>query len=365
MTARNPGSGSSRRRRPTPDKPEIAIASIPGAVKKAMPRIVAPQLAIIAAFPPADIEWLHEIKFDGYRMLVRIIDGKARFISRNGNDWTRKFSTIAALLDRFPAELALLDGEVVHLEPNGVSSFSALQADLSEHRMDHVVYCAFDLLYLDGYLLIECRLEHRKRALEMLIAAMPDRPVRYSEHVCGNGPAFFAKACEHGLEGIVSKRRDAPYRPSRTGTWLKIKCMGREEFVVVGWTDPAGHRQGLGSLLLGYYDADGNLHYAGRVGTGFSDKMLRELRERLDALALDTPPSPEVAADAPRRAHWVRPELVTEIRFAEWTRDRRLRQPSFLGLREDKAGKDVILDPRSGTALKQGPASTPQSGART
>ena len=159
------------------------------------------------------------------------------------------------------------------------------------------------------------------------------------------------KCCAGGLEGVVSKRADGPYVPGRGHGWLKIKCTAREEFAVIGWTDPAGSREGFGSLLLGYYDLKGNLCYAGRVGTGFSRAVLRNLRRRLEQLAVDTAPTAEIAAAVPRGFHWVKPELVAEVRFTEWTPDRRLRHPVFLGLREDKQAHDVVLDPTIGTAL--------------
>jgi bifunctional non-homologous end joining protein LigD len=191
----------------------------------------------------------------------------------------------------------------------------------------------------------------RKHVLKALLATRSAQLIRYSRHVEGDGSAFYAKCCAGGLEGVVTKRRDAPYVPGRGHGWLKIKCAEREEFVIIGWTDPAGSREGLGSLLLGYHDARGNLHYAGRVGTGFSRAVLRDLRSRMEQLAVETAPTANIAAAAPRRAHWVKPELVAEVRFTEWTQDRRLRHPVFLGLREDKQGRDVVHYPAIGTAL--------------
>jgi bifunctional non-homologous end joining protein LigD len=192
------------------------------------------------------------------------------------------------------------------------------------------------------------KLEDRKRALSALPPPGSTGPLRYSGHVAGNGPKFFAACCPRGFEGIVSKRRDAPYTPGHNKDWLKVKCVAREEFAIIGWTDPQGSREGIGSLLLGYYDRAGRLHYAGRVGTGFSDAVLRDLARRLAELRVAAPPDAAVAAAAPRRAHWVRPELVAEVRFTEWTPERRLRHPVFLGLREDKTGHDVVMDPPVG-----------------
>jgi bifunctional non-homologous end joining protein LigD len=335
------------------DERAIDAAALPGAVAAALPGGVTPQLAAVATAAPAGDAWLHEIKLDGYRILARLAGGRIRLFTRKGNDWTDRFPTIAEGLAEFPARSALIDGEVVHLRPDGVSSFSALQADLSENRTDHLAYFAFDLLHHEGYWLAECRLEDRKRLLERLVAAMPAWPVRYSEHVEGHGPAFFVKACEHGLEGIVSKRRDARYRGGRVASWLKVKCAGRDDFVVIGWTDPEGQRQGFGALLLGYYDAAGTLHYAGRVGTGFSDDALLDLRRRLEPLAAKGALLRKVPKDVPRRSHWVRPALVAEVRFTEWTRERRLRAPVFLGLRSDKPAEEVMLDPLTGMPPKE------------
>jgi bifunctional non-homologous end joining protein LigD len=330
--------------------PKVEARNIYGARRAALPTKVQPQLATLVAAAPSGEDWLHEIKFDGYRMIARLAAGKATLISRNGKDWTVKFPTIVAALGKLSVNAALLDGEVVH-EENGVTSFSALAADLSEGRTEHLAYYVFDLLHLDGYSLMAAKLADRKRALAALLAAGAARPIRHSEHVAGYGAAFYAKCCRRALEGIVSKRRGAPYRPGRGRDWLKVKCVAREEFAIIGWTDPAGSREGFGALLLGYYDARGKLHYAGGVGTGFTRAVLRDLRRRLDRLALKTAPAKEVAEAAPSGAHWVRPELVAEVHFTEWTPYGRLRHPAFLGLREDKKGRDVVIDAAVGTAL--------------
>ena len=317
----------------------------------ALPAKLKPQLPTLVAAVPSGDQWLHEIKYDGYRIIARLARGKVKLRSRNGNDWTAKFPTIAAALRDLPVKNALLDGEVVHEEPNGITSFSLLAIDLSEGRTEHLVYYVFDLPYLNGCSVMASRLEKRKRFLEALLTPRSAKLIRYSKHVEGDGSAFYTKCCSLALEGVVSKRRDAPYIPGHGHGWLKIKCAAREEFAIIGWTDPAGSREGFGSLLLGYYDAQGNPHYAGRVGTGFTRATLRDLRNRLDQLTVNTAPAAEMAAAAPTRPHWVIPELVAEVRFTEWTRDRRLRHPVFLGLREDKKGRDVVLDPAIGTAL--------------
>ena len=327
-------------------------AKIEGAVRARLPASPRPELATLADEAPAGADWLHEIKFDGYRMLARIASGKVRMLSRNGKDWTGRFAKIEAALGDLPLGEAVIDGEVVHLEPSGISSFSALKDDLSAKRTDHLVYYVFDLLHLDGYSLLQAPLEARKRALEDLVAQSSDGPVRFSEHVAGNGARFHDRACRLKLEGIVSKRRQSPYRAARTGDWLKIKCVKREEFIVLGWTDPEGKRRGLGALLLGYFDPAKVLRFAGAVGTGFTERTLGELRQKLDRLARKSAPSPEIARDAPKRAHWVAPKLVAEVQYAEWTEDGRLRHPSYLGLREDKEADDVIPDRLRAAALR-------------
>ena len=325
--------------------------AIAGARRRKLPRTIAPQLATLADSVPAGEGWLHEIKLDGYRMLARIEHGKVSLSSRNGNDWTARFPRIVAALAGLGLDEAVLDGEIVHLRPDGISSFSALKDDLSAEDTSAAVYFLFDLLYLAGFDLTGARLDARKRALEQLLAGASGDPLRFSEHVVGQGEAFHRNACRMALEGVIAKRADAPYRSGRSRDWLKVKCQAREELAVIGWTDPGGRREGFGSLLLGYYDAAGRLHYAGAVGTGFDDQDLRDLRRRLDRLARPKPPAPEIAREAPRRAHWAKPELVAELRFTEWTQDGRLRHPAFLGLREDKTAREVVLDPKLGTAL--------------
>jgi len=339
----------------------VDVGSIAGAKKAALPTKLAPQLATLVEAVPEGGDWLHEIKFDGYRMLARISGGKARLFSRNGKDWTGKFPRLAAVFGALPLRQGVIDGEIVHLLPNGVSSFGALKQDLAEESTDDLVFFAFDLLHLDGYSLIEARLDARKALLKELTEKAASPLLRFSEHVVGNGEGFHREACRLALEGIVSKRADSPYRAGRSALWVKMKCLMREELAIIGWTDPSGARQGFGSLLLGYYDPTGKLHFAGGVGTGFDQRMLAELRRRLDRLARKTPPSREIAALAPRRAHWVSPSLVAELRFGEWTADGRLRHASFLGLRDDKRGRDVVLDRKAKPVPAAASEITPRS----
>jgi bifunctional non-homologous end joining protein LigD len=328
--------------------PAADPARIKGARKAGLPETLAPQLASPADAPPTGDEWLHELKFDGYRILAFVESATARLVSRNGLDWTHRFPRLARELPRLPAKTALLDGEVVHLKPEGTSSFAGLQKALSEGRTDDLVYYGFDLLHLDGWDLREAALVDRKEALAALLGRAAEGLVRYSDHHFGQGGEFYRNACNFELEGIVSKRRDAPYRSGRSKTWLKVKCVNRDEFVVIGFTDPAGSRIGFGALVLGYYDQSGALRYAGRVGTGFDGKLLADLRRRLDALPKGTKPKTLPKGTPVRGVHWVEPRLVAEVAYTGWTADGILRHPAFLGLREDKSPEEIVLSPPSG-----------------
>jgi bifunctional non-homologous end joining protein LigD len=312
-----------------------------------MPADLKPQLATLAVAAPAGPEWLHEIKYDGYRLFARIEHGKVRLITRNGLDWTSKFPELARAFGQLPVDTALIDGELVHLASNGTTSFSGLQDAIASGKTGALNFFAFDLVYRDGWDLTGASLEDRKAALGEIIPPYGEGMLRYSDHQTGRGPAVLREASSLGLEGIVSKRREAQYRPGRGAGWLKVKCRNREEIVVIGFTDPEGRREGFGALLAGYYDPSGTLRYAGRVGTGFSAARLADLRQRLDALAIKEPPV-VLPKDAPRKGvHWVRPELVAEVEFAGWTADAILRHASFQGLREDKSPKEVVYDPSS------------------
>lgn len=316
------------------------IAKLPGVRKARAVAIPKPQLATLADAIPAGDDWLHEIKFDGYRVLAVIDDGKVRLVTRNGHDWTARFPEIAAALGRLDVKHAVLDGEAVALAADGTTSFRALQEALSAERSSHLVYQLFDALQVEQWDISGSPLLDRKRVLRQLLAAHPDDArIRYSDHIVGHGEQMYRHACELGLEGIISKRCDGAYRSGRNRQWLKVKCTKTREFVVGGFT--RGERAGFGALLLGGYE-DGDFVYAGRVGSGFSERQIRSLRERLDALRRDDSPFAGPVEDA-RQATWVSPELVVEVEFTERTRDGRLRHPVFRGVREDRNAGEIGL----------------------
>jgi bifunctional non-homologous end joining protein LigD len=320
-----------------------------------LPDSFEPQLALLVKEPPLGDSWLHELKYDGYRIAC-FIDGKrVRLLSRRGNDWTVRFPQIAAAAGRLPVRAALLDGEAAMVLPDGRTSFQALQNVLGGGRGGAVLhYFAFDLLHLDGRDTASLPLEERKRLLAKLIGRAPAGSIlRYADHVTGDGRAFFAQAAAMGLEGIISKQRALPYQPGRGPGWVKTKCTRRQELVIGGFTDPEGARAGIGALLVGVHEPDGRLRFAGKVGTGFTVSGARSLRSKLEARAratspFDPPPERTVAKDA----HWVEPDLVAEVELAAWTDDGKVRHASFQGLRGDKAARDVVAEQ---------PAETPQA----
>ena len=302
------------------------------------------QLARLVSRAPEGEDWLHEQKFDGYRIVAELERGRVRLLSRRFRDWTARFPTVARAVERLPAERALLDGEVAVVLPDGRTSFQALQNAFGGGPAN-LAYFVFDLLALDGEDVGKLPLDQRKARLRALLERAGDPVLRYSDHVIGHGGEFFQLACARGLEGIVSKRRDAPYAPGRGGTWQKTKCLLRQELVIGGYTDPEGARTHVGALLVGYYDHR-RLIYAGKVGTGFTMKMLVELKAELDPLATASSPfdpEPSRAWTGPGR-HWVKPALVAEVAFSEWTNDGRLRHPSFQGLRRDKRPSEVVRE---------------------
>jgi bifunctional non-homologous end joining protein LigD len=301
------------------------------------------QLATLVDTAPEGPEWLHEQKFDGYRILADGRGDAVRLLSRRFKDWTGEFPSIAAEIAKLPAKRVILDGEVCVLMPDGRTSFQALQNSFGTTAAN-LVYFVFDVLAIDDEVLTSLPLEERKARLKKLLPTKPGT-LRYSDHVLGSGGELFKLACKQGLEGIISKRRDKPYVPGRGKTWLKVKCLQRQELVIGGFTDPEGSRSGIGSLLVGHYD-QGKLVYAGKVGTGFSMKVLAELYKALAAIEQPTSPFDPVPAKTwtGTGRHWVAPKLVAEVVFSEWTNDGRLRHPSFQGLRKDKLPTEVVRE---------------------
>lgn len=330
----------------------IDMGKIEGARKQRMPASIKPQLATLIERAPEGEEWLCEVKFDGYRALAQLSEGGVALYTRAGNDWTTKWQGIADTLTRLAPHQAWLDGEVVALDEEGKISFQALQNFARKGQAARLVYYVFDLVYLDGYDLSEVPLLERKRLLQQLLTGLGDSTeVIYNDHLVGGAAEVFQHACMHSLEGIVVKRADGRYLQTRSRGWLKLKCRHRQEFVIGGYTDPGGSRTGFGAILLGVYDEQQRLRYAGRVGTGFDQSSLTALHKTFSARETKATPfsNPPTGADA-RGVHWLRPDLVAEINFAEWTDEGLVRHGSFIALRDDKPSKQIVQE----KALSQG-----------
>lgn len=308
------------------------------------PRDVKPMLATLVDKPFDDPDWFFEVKWDGFRAIASIdAEGAVTLTSRNGLDLLRRFKELESIGAAFRSLPVLVDGEICALDEHGRSSFQALQqVDMNVRGKGRppLTYVAFDLLYADGRDLRALPLEERKAKLEALI--VPDRGLLYSKHIVARGIAFFEIAQREQLEGIIAKKRDSPYRMTRSREWRKIKAKHEEEFVIGGWTEPKGSRSQFGALLLGYYEGK-KLVFCGQVGTGFNQKLLRDIGAELRKRERKTSPFAELPRMNPP-AHFVKPELVAQIAFAEWTGDGLLRQPVFLGLRPDKAAADVTRE---------------------
>lgn len=323
-------------------------------------RPIAPELATLVDRVPQGADWWHEIKYDGYRLIARIDGKSARLQTRRGQDWTDHFPAIAAAVGALRAKETVLDGELIVQRPDGTADFQALQNSLKSRRPAPLVYYVFDILIANGRDVRSRPLRERKAALKRTLETLPAaarRRVRLGGEVKGNGDAVFKRACAMGIEGIVSKRPDSPYLGKRTTDWVKVKCLKRQEFVIAGFTDPKGGRRYFGSLLLGYYK-DGKLRYAGHVGTGFSDRTLKEVHGELQRRRTDANPFAGPVDDALRRTvHWIRPDLLAEVAYGGWTDSGVLRHPSFVGLRMDKAAAEVTRErPAPLTNLADSPA---------
>ena len=331
-------------------------------LKRLMDRYPEVQLATLVDEAPEGEGWVHEIKFDGYRLLGFAAGGAARLRTRNGNDWTESFPAIVEALEKLKVDSAVLDMEAVLLDAEGKSSFQALQSALGDGgRPERITAYVFDLLHLDGKDLTGLSLNERKDKLKALLAKSKGSALRYSEHFAVDGAEMYKEACAKGLEGIISKRADASYVTGRQKSWLKVKCSLRQEFIIVGYSEAKSGDRAIGALYLGYKKG-GALRYAGKVGTGFTMKSARELAERLRKLESAKPILTRVEAEGMgaaewRAVHWVKPELLCEVAFTEWTGDGRIRHPSFQGLREDKDAAEVKQE----KPMKSAAAPAPQS----
>jgi len=307
------------------------------------PSFIEPQLATMGEVPPSGTGWVHELKLDGYRVQARKDGSKVQMLTRKGLDWTSRMRAVADEIAKLPADKLTLDGELVVVAPNGTTSFADLQASMQEGAKNSLTYFAFDLLHLDGKNTRNLPLKERKELLRSVLAGSDEERLRLSEHMETGGAELLDQACKLQAEGIISKRAAGKYLSGRGRDWLKAKCLHEQEFVVGGFTLPTNGIRGVGALLLGYYK-DGKLIYAGRTGTGFTQKTHRMMRDRLEELATSSSPFATLPGDARKGAHWVKPEMVVQVRFATWTADDLVRQAAFLGVREDKPAGEVTRE---------------------
>ena len=305
-----------------------------GAEKADLPIALSPQLAVLVDEPPRGGGWIYEVKFDGYRLLARIDGDDVRLFTRNGNDWSSRLKPLRDEVRALGIASSWLDGEIVMLNGKGNPDFQALQGAFDNSRTGDIVFFVFDVPFFGGYDLRRVPLVERRKLLQQVLEPRESAHVRYSGHFDAPVEQLLEGACKQGLEGLIGKRADAPYASTRSASWIKLKCTRRQEFVVAGYTDPKGSRTGFGSLLLGVHDDEGRLVYAGNVGTGFDEALLRSLMAKLEALATDKDPFHERPRSV--KGHWVRPRLIAEVAFTEWTGEGRIRHPVFHGLRTDK-----------------------------
>jgi bifunctional non-homologous end joining protein LigD len=341
-----PAASHKKTRKPAPSF-TAALKSVP---KEKCPGFIGPQLAKQATSPPTGDDWVHELKFDGYRIQIQVRSAagsrgkRVTLLTRKGLDWTYRMPQLARAAEQLAVESAILDGEVVVLDEKGSTNFADLQTAFQEGAKVQLTYFAFDLLHLNGHNLRNLPLLQRKELLARLLSSLDeDSPIRFSEHFEANGKVVFKKACALGAEGIVSKLASAPYSSTRGSFWLKAKCHQEQEFVIGGFTDPSTGSHGIGALLVGYYDR-GKLLYAGRSGTGFTQQSQITIRKQLDKLVQSKSPFTDLVKGVSQGVHWVKPELVAQLSFSTWTRDNLLRQAVFKGLREDKPAKEVVRE---------------------
>jgi bifunctional non-homologous end joining protein LigD len=334
------------------------IRNLSGARTGLLPVFLEPSLASPCVKPPTGPKWIHEIKCDGYRMQARIDGRTIRLLTRKKLDWTERFRSIADALQALGLASALIDGEIVVEDASGISSFNTLQADLKAGRLDRFRYFVFDIFYCEGFDLTKAVLKDRKELLrQLLVGLQAGSPIRFSEHLDVDGPTMLEHACRFGLEGIISKRVDLPYRSGRGDHWVKSKCVERQEFVILGYVPSTVSSRSVGSLALGYHDS-GNLIYAGRVGTGWSSDQSRSLRDELEKIGSTKPRlGKTLPAGVEKGVRWVEPRLVCEIEYRGWTQDRLLRAASFKGLRDDRPAAEIVLE----SLQKRSKAQVPQA----
>lgn len=343
-----------------------------GAVEAPIPAQLRPQLATLVKVPPSTGSWSYEVKFDGYRLMARIAEGRVQLLTRRGHDWTAKMPALAAELQALGIQSAWLDGEAVVLGANGLPSFNDLQNAFDGRKSADILFYVFDAPYFEGLDLRRTPLSDRRTLLRNFFASVQEGRIRFSDDLSGDAASLLQSACRLGLEGVMAKRVDAPYVSDRTETWIKLKCGQRQELVVVGYTDRTGAPQEVGSLLLAYHQ-DGAFRYAGSVGTGWDSSTSRDLWKRLQALRVA---APVVDTDkvkpgrwsrrSPGGEHWVQPKLVVEVSFSEWTPDGKVRHAAFKGLRADKVARQVFRESAKTLPERKGPrrvAATPSSPA--
>jgi bifunctional non-homologous end joining protein LigD len=347
MTKKRSAATRTKAKRP-PKHPAAAAARICSAARAArMPEIIHPMLATLVDDPFSNPEWIFETKWDGFRSVCFVKNRKSRFVSRNQIDMTPQYPELASVAKQIDAKEAILDGEIVALDKDGLPRFQLLQPRVGRKSgiealrgQGHIVYYVFDLLYVDGYDLTSCPVVERKEVLEQILR--PASFIKLSEHVEGDGEAFFKQIEKFHLEGMIAKRAASPYVQKRTRDWLKVKTIQRSEVVIGGYTEPRGSRAYFGALVVGLYRGH-DLHYVAHVGGGFNQRSLAEIYKLMQPLK--TKASPFV--DAPKTnepVQWLKPKLVAEVKFSEWTADRRLRHPVFIGLREDKKPEDCKFE---------------------
>jgi bifunctional non-homologous end joining protein LigD len=355
-----PESVLSKPRAPAKRKANAAKAkakdeSIPAqAVEAKLPLSFFPQLATLVDEPPAGGGWIYEVKFDGYRVLARIDGDDIRLFTRNGNNWTSRMPALRDEIAKLGIDEAWIDGEIAVLDDKGHPSFQLLQGAFDSAKTRDIVFFAFDLPFFGGYDLRRVPCSDRREILRQVLAKKSTAHVRFSESFDADVQTLLEGACAQGLEGLIGKRADSIYTSNRSPDWIKLKCTKRQEFVIVGFTDPKGSRSGFGSLLLGVHDANGKLVYSGNVGTGFDDKLLRSMKEKL--AALEVPRSPIDPPPKGVKGHWVKPKLVAEVAFTEWTSDGRVRHPVFHGLRTDKDPATITREQEVHVAPPEKPA---------